>query len=202
MISDVRICFQKITNVGYWIFSRSSLGVLLIFSGCSQDFPRIFSGCSDGSCERGGSGRSFGSSSSGGSCGSCGSSGFGGSCESDLIQKYCQMELLSFMIDKKFMILKPLVVISNESMDFNDPKEFNDILVYPDPKGISIGSMDFDNPKVDVDNFILDGLDYVARPGSASLKIVKIKRRGTRKLLKSLYYTTLCDYLLQVMRSA
>ena len=45
MISDVRICFQKITNVGCWIFSRSSLGVLLMFSGCS-----------DGSCERGGSG--------------------------------------------------------------------------------------------------------------------------------------------------
>ena len=88
MISDVWICFQKITNVGYLIFSRSSLGVLLMFSGCSQDCPRIFSGCSDGSCERGGSGRSFGSCSSGGSCGSCGSSGYGGSCESDLIQKY------------------------------------------------------------------------------------------------------------------
>ena len=58
MISDVRICFQKITNVGCWIFSRSSLGVLLMFLGCSQDFPRIFSGCSDGSCERGGSGGS------------------------------------------------------------------------------------------------------------------------------------------------
>ena len=45
MISDVWICFQKITNVGCWIFSRSSLGVLLMFSGCS-----------DGSCERGWSG--------------------------------------------------------------------------------------------------------------------------------------------------
>ena len=33
-------------------------------------------------------------------------------------------------------------------MDFNDPKEFDDILVSPDPKGISIESMDFDNPKV------------------------------------------------------
>ena len=58
MISDVRICFQKITNVGCWIFSRSSLGVLLMFLECSQDFPRIFSGCSDGSCEPGGSGGS------------------------------------------------------------------------------------------------------------------------------------------------
>ena len=33
-------------------------------------------------------------------------------------------------------------------MDFNDPKEFDDILVSHDPKGISIGSMDFDYPKV------------------------------------------------------
>ena len=43
-------------------------------------------------------------------------------------------------------------------MDFNDPKEFDDILVSPDPKGISIGSMDFDNPKVYGDTFIFDGL--------------------------------------------
>ena len=28
-------CVQMITNVGRWIFSRSSLGVLLMFSGCS-----------------------------------------------------------------------------------------------------------------------------------------------------------------------
>ena len=55
-----------------------------------------------------------------------GSSGFGGSCESDwlggsgslvgifflfdLIQKYFQMELLSFMTHKNLMIPKPLVV--------------------------------------------------------------------------------------------
>ena len=76
------------------------------------------------------------------------------------------------------------------------------ILVSPDLKGISIGSMDFDNPIANSDKFILDGLVYVVRLGSASLKIVQITRRGTRKLLKSLYYTTLCDYLLQVMQSA
>lgn len=35
-------CVQMITNVGRWIFSRSSLGVLLMFSGCSQDFSRMF----------------------------------------------------------------------------------------------------------------------------------------------------------------
>ena len=75
-------------------------------------------------------------------------------------------------------------------MDFNDPKEFDDILVSPDRKGISIGSMDFGNPKVNSDKFILDGLVYVARLGVGSAS------------LKSLYYTTLCDYLLQVMQSA
>ena len=41
-------------------------------------------------------------------------------------------------------------------MDFNDPKEFDDILVSPD--WISIGSMDFDNPKVYGDTSITDGL--------------------------------------------
>ena len=93
MISDVRICFQKITNVGCWIFSTSSLGVLLMFLGCSQAFPRIFPGFSQdvpmglvSVVGLGGLVWSFGSSRSGGSCGfcgSCGSSGFGGSCESD-----------------------------------------------------------------------------------------------------------------------
>ena len=35
-------CVQMITNVGRWIFSRSSLGVLLMFSGFSKDFSRMF----------------------------------------------------------------------------------------------------------------------------------------------------------------
>ena len=43
-------------------------------------------------------------------------------------------------------------------MDFNDPKEFDDILVSRDPKGFSIGSMDFDNPKVYGGTSITDGL--------------------------------------------
>ena len=43
-------------------------------------------------------------------------------------------------------------------MDFNDPKEFDDILVSPDPRGNSIGSKDFDNPKVNGDTSITDGL--------------------------------------------
>ena len=69
-------------------------------------------------------------------------------------------------------------------MDFNDPKEFDDILVSPDPKGISVGSMDFGNPKVNGDKFILDGLVYVARLGSASLKIVQNKKRDKETLEK------------------
>ena len=56
---------------------------------------------------------------------------------------------------------------------------------YPlDPKGISIGSMAFDNPKVNGDKFILDGLVYVARLGSASLKIVQNKKRDKETLEK------------------
>ena len=43
-------------------------------------------------------------------------------------------------------------------MDFSNPKEFDDILVFPDPKGISIGSMDFDNPKVNGDTSIFDSI--------------------------------------------
>ena len=43
-------------------------------------------------------------------------------------------------------------VISNESMDLGNSeqrtKEFDDPQVFDNPKGISIGSMDYDNPKV------------------------------------------------------
>ena len=41
-----------------------------------------------------------------------------------------------------------LKVISNESIDFNDPKEFDDPPFFNDPEEISIGSMAFDIPKV------------------------------------------------------
>ena len=39
-----------------------------------------------------------------------------------------------------------------------NPKEFDDPQVFDDPKGISIGSMDFDNPKVYGYTSIFDGL--------------------------------------------
>ena len=50
------------------------------------------------------------------------------------------------------------MIITNESMDFNDPKEFDDPQVFGDPKEISMGSMDFDNPKVCGNTSIFDGL--------------------------------------------
>ena len=48
-------------------------------------------------------------------------------------------------------------------MDFNDPKKFDDSQVFNDLKVISIGSMDFDNPKVYGDTFISDGLVYLSK---------------------------------------
>ena len=41
-------------------------------------------------------------------------------------------------------------------MDFNGQREFDDPQVFDEPKGISIGSMDFDNPKVYGDTSIFD----------------------------------------------
>ena len=43
-------------------------------------------------------------------------------------------------------------------MDLTDPKEFDDPQVFNDPKGISIGRMDFDNSKVYSDASKFDGL--------------------------------------------
>ena len=79
----------------------------------------------------------------------------------NLIQKYFQMEMLSLMIQKNLMI--PLVsdsleVLSKEYADFYDPKKFDDPQVFDDPKEISIGSMDFDNPKLYGDTSIFDVL--------------------------------------------
>ena len=51
-----------------------------------------------------------------------------------------------------------LMVISDESMNFNDPKEFDYSQVLDDLKEILIGSMDFHNPKVYGDTSISDGL--------------------------------------------
>ena len=50
--------------------------------------------------------------------------------------------------------------VSNESMDFREMKEFNDSQVFNDPKEISIGSMNFDNPEVYSDTSIFDGLVF------------------------------------------
>ena len=55
------------------------------------------------------------------------------------------------------------MMISNESMDFNDTKEFYDPRYSMIQKGISIGSTDFDNPKVYSDTSIFDGLVLISR---------------------------------------
>ena len=39
-------------------------------------------------------------------------------------------------------------VISSDSMEFDNPKVFDDLQVFEDPKVISNKSMEFDNPKV------------------------------------------------------
>ena len=58
----------------------------------------------------------------------------------------------------ELLVVYGLKFILNESMDFNDPMEFDDPQVFDDPMGNSIGSMDFDNPKVYGDTSIFDGL--------------------------------------------
>ena len=58
------------------------------------------------------------------------------------------------------MIFDSPKVLSNESMDFNDPREFDDPQVSDDPKGSSIGSMNFNNPKVYGDTSPFIGLAF------------------------------------------
>ena len=43
-------------------------------------------------------------------------------------------------------------------MDFDDIKQFDDPQVLDDSKGISLGGMDFHNPKSYIDTSIFDGL--------------------------------------------
>ena len=69
------------------------------------------------------------------------------------------MEILSLMIQKN-LIIPSWWSKSNFKWKYrliHDPKEFNDPQVLNDPKGISIGNMDFDNPKVYCDTSIFDG---------------------------------------------
>ena len=47
-------------------------------------------------------------------------------------------------------------------MDFNDPKEFDDASVSDDPKRISTGSMDFDNPKDCGDGLVFNEIGKTA----------------------------------------
>ena len=52
------------------------------------------------------------------------------------------------------MIFDSQNVLSNESMEFDDPQ------VFDDPKGISIGGMNFNNPKLYGDTSIFIGLVF------------------------------------------
>ena len=43
-------------------------------------------------------------------------------------------------------------------MGFDDPKRIDDPQVLGDSKGVSLGGIDFDNPKSNVDTSIFDGV--------------------------------------------
>ena len=57
-------------------------------------------------------------------------------------------------------------------MDFNDPKEFDDPQTRDDQKGISIESMDFDDPKVYGDNSIFHGLGFFTKSYPLTLALI------------------------------
>ena len=59
------------------------------------------------------------------------------------------------IINDGIQVSDSLKVISNECVDLDDPKK-----VFDDSKGLSIGILDFDNPKVYGNTFIFDGLLY------------------------------------------
>ena len=53
-----------------------------------------------------------------------------------------------------------------------DPKKFDDSQVFDDLKEISIGSMDFDNPKVCGDASISDGLVFLRKKSQSFLRLL------------------------------
>ena len=58
------------------------------------------------------------------------------------------------IINEGIQVSDSLKVISNECVDLDDPK------VFDDSKGLSIGILDFDNPKVYSNTSIFYGLLY------------------------------------------
>ena len=92
----------------------------------------------------------------GGSCGSSGldeSAWLGGSGWSGVQSLANSRYFLDYS-----QVADGLNFISNENMDFNDPKDFDDPQALDGPTGISIGSIDFDNPKNYGDTSIFDDL--------------------------------------------
>ena len=74
----------------------------------------------------------------------------------NLIQKYFQWKYDTNKIGDPEVSVG-LKVNSNENLHLNDPKEFDDPQVFDEPKGVSIGSVGFDNPKFYSDTPIFDG---------------------------------------------
>ena len=56
--------------------------------------------------------------------------------------------MIVITISYEKMIFDGFKVISNDSMEFDNPNVFDDLQVFEDPKVISSKSMEFDNPKV------------------------------------------------------
>ena len=73
-------------------------------------------------------------------------------------------------------------------MVFNDPKEFDDPQIFDDPKGISIRSMDFDNPQACGDTSILDGQFFIIIKYDGCLEDIDFMDFGTLQLIEKIFW--------------
>ena len=67
-------------------------------------------------------------------------------------------------------------------MVFNDPKEFDD------PKGISVRSMDFDNPQAYGETSILDGQVFIIIKYDGCLEDIDFMDFGTLQLIEKIFW--------------
>ena len=139
MCSDVLRCSQMFSDdhICFWIFSRYSINVLLMFPGCLQDFSRMSSGCFDGSCGPGGIWWTF------------------------------QMKVWTLMIQRNSMIPNylmfpairwSLAIQWSPAIWWAPAIRWSQAIWWSPAILWSIGSMDFDDQKVYGDTFISDGL--------------------------------------------
>ena len=89
-------------------------------------------------------------------------------CSQDFSERFpeCSQDALMGFVGLLVGLVGLVGVFSNECMEINDPKEFNDHQAFDDQKGIAIESMDFDNPKVYGDTSIFDDLVGVVCSGN------------------------------------